>query len=446
MDNTESIMKRSQFNEYVGRVNSEAFVIHNNLSGAMYEVPEYVHDALKENRLDKISNTDVVKLLRRGKFIVPQELDEEGDFLRFRNKVETESRVIGVQILPTTRCNFECIYCYQGARLRKDMSRDSQDEVLKFVEQRILPSTQSINCSLFGGESLLNMEAVRYLSEGFVRLAQKNSIKYSALVITNGYLLTPKTVDVLLPLQARKYQITIDGPAHIHDQRRKLRNQKGTFNRIISNLEYLLTQPKVAVGIRVNIDKTNAGNIEELLGYLEKNGILGKVSLSFGVVSSFNQVCKGVEENVLTLEEANKAIKSGKVDEILKRSLNDCVRMLPQIVGCVATARNSFIIGPEGELYKCSKTIGEAEELCGHIKDYDLSNGNFQKWFQFKSDMAKKAQCHGCSMFPLCQGSICPYDYVTGKKNTYVCHGSEKHQRYLKTLEANYKREANKTT
>ncbi len=445
MDNAEIRMKSSRFNEYVGRLNSEAFVIHNNLSGAMYEVPEYVHDALKENILGKISNADVLKLLGRGKFIVPQALDEEGDFVRFRDKVEAESRVIGLQILPTMSCNFECTYCYQNTRGGKNMARDTQDEVLNFVKQRVLPSTQSINCSYFGGDPLLNLEAVRYLSEGFLRIAQENALKYSALVITNGYLLTPKTVDVLLPLQARKYQITIDGPEHIHDQRRKLRNQKGTFNRIIHNLEYLLTQPNVAVGIRVNIDKSNAGHIEELLGFLDDNGILGKISLSFGVVSSFNQVCRGVEENVLTLEEANQAIKSGKIGEILKRSLNDCVRLLPQVVGCVATARNSFIIGPEGELYKCSKTIGEPDELCGHIENFDPGNGNFKKWIQFKIDMANAAQCRGCSMFPLCQGAICPYDYVTGKEAGYVCPRPEKHQGYLEGLEANYRRKIKST-
>ena len=43
--------------------------------------------------------------------------------------------------------------------------------------------------------------------------------------------------------------------------------------------------------------------------------------------------------------------------------------------GCIATHRNAFVIGPEGEVYKCQNDVGNPEMVVGNIveRNWNLS-------------------------------------------------------------------------
>lgn len=49
---------------------------------------------------------------------------------------------------------------------------------------------------------------------------------YSASIVTNGYLLTEKVAKQLKKLNIENVQITLDGPAYIHNKRRYLKASK----------------------------------------------------------------------------------------------------------------------------------------------------------------------------------------------------------------------------
>lgn len=427
--------KPSQFNEFLDSVNNK-WVIYNNLSGAMIEVPKTIYDGLIHGQLVKLSEPKHLKALQYGKFIVSSDKNELDEFKKIKNEVIDSCRVIGLQILPFSGCGFKCLYCYElPGNKTQMMSKKVMDDILDYLRFKIKPTTEYLNLLWYGGEPTMAIDRIQYLSESFLKIANEKNINYRASMVTNGYLLTPKNIDKLIKNNVKVYQVTIDGPEKIHDRRRMLRNGGKTYRRIIDNLKYAVSK-KINVSIRINIDKTNIGSIEELFLDLQRNEIFNKVSFSFGLVTRFGKVCKSIEDTLLTIEKADEILKQKKIEQLIAESKNSAIRPIPDFIGCVATAKNSLIIGPDGELYKCSKTFGDMDEVCGNISNPDLESKNLKKWENI--DNLAVETCKNCSMIPICRGISCAFDLLIKKEDIYNCNFESYHQDYLKILKTLY--------
>jgi uncharacterized protein len=427
--------KSSQFNEYLGR-GKEGWVIFNNLSSAMIEVPKRIYDAISKDRLDILSD-DVLFGLKKGHFIVSDN-DNEIDILKKkREELYESSAVIGLQILPTLGCNFRCIYCYENSQSNtKLMSKEVMDAIINYVKKTIKSTTRYIYVSWYGGEPLLAMKRIEYLSNSFVDISDKNNIEYFSHITTNGYLLTAKNLEKLRKFRINHLQITIDGPEDIHNKRRMLKNGKGTYKKIVENLKNAILC-KMDITVRVNIDRGNIYNLKELFLDLQKYDILQNVKMSLGLVGNFGKVCRSVEDELLTFKEATNILKSCSLKKFLLKSKNSNYgrRPFPNLLGCIAQSKISLIVGPRGEIYKCSKTIGNEEEICGTIFNVNTEHPNFQKWMN--KDKLEVEQCLECSMLPICGGNGCPYDVIFLNKHN-KCFQKERHNFYLNTLKKLY--------
>lgn len=435
----ENEWKASQFNEFLGRLNGN-WVIYNNLSGGMIEVKKNIYDSLLNNRLFDIDNENHINSLKYGKFITESRIDEYEELRKKENYINDSVKVIGLQILPVSGCNFKCSYCYESSREPIElMTENVMDDIIKFVRNTLKPSTEYLNISWFGGEPLLAIDRIEYLSEAFIKISEENNLKYNATIISNGYLLTRKNVDRLLRCGVVGCQVTIDGPEEIHDRRRMLKNGGKTWKRIVDNLKHSLSK-SLSMVVRINIDKTNIGYIESLFSDFKRIGIFDKVSFSLGLVTKFGKVCKSVEDTLLTREKAKDIVEKKKILELMDGSKNLVVRPYPDLVGCVAAAKNSFVVGKDGELYKCAKTVGDTDETCGHISKLDWDNNNLKKWL--KPDMFSIKACQKCSILPTCNGAGCLFDMVCKNKNIYDCNSEDLRKRYREHLILFYRKKS----
>jgi len=169
---------------------------------------------------------------------------------------------------------------------------------------------------------------------------------------------------------------------------------------------------------------------------LEMENVLSRVSLSFGIVLSFGNVCKSVEETILTLEDAEKKISQEKIQEMLGKTRGHARRFTPDFLGCTATAKNSIIVGPSGELYKCSKTIGSVDEICGDIAKPFKQNPNYQKWGGITN--LNDESCKKCSVLPICCGGGCAFEYVIKGKDIISCDSKRFKKGYSESLKRLY--------
>lgn len=104
------------------------------------------------------------------------------------NKLKADG-TLRLVIHTSKSCNFRCKYCYlyfnnQG-ETALNISKDTQDGIINFVKKNI-NNYKAVHVDWFGGEPLLDIKAIEYISEKLISICAKARKPYEAVVTTNG--------------------------------------------------------------------------------------------------------------------------------------------------------------------------------------------------------------------------------------------------------------------
>lgn len=318
-----------------------------------------------------------------------------------RNSIAYDSSNLSLTICPTLACNFTCPYCFEHSQGdMSSMSTSTQNALVDFI--RSFENARKLNVGWYGGEPTLAFDTIVSLSAAFEKL---DSIYESAGMVTNGYLLDRRKSEMLNDLKINHVQITLDGNRTTHDARRMLRGGQGTFDVILRNIETLLTSSyKGDCSVRVNIDRTNRD--EFLLLHNELTTRLGKSVRLF--------IYPGRVENSATHSYGQQVALNTKEwsDFILDSYWNGGVHpvkgLYPVSSGesfCIANSQYGYVIGPQGELYKCWEDVGRDDLLAGSIADRtNLFSQDTTSRYMIGTDPYDNQECIDCSVFPICGG------------------------------------------
>ena len=143
-----------------------------------------------------------------------------------------------VIIQPTSFCNINCRYCYLPDRLS---TKRIDTHTLSRIFDRIFSSSlisDSVEIVWHAGEPMTL--PIRFYDEALQLIEQHNIRKIPVIVTfqTNGTRITQQWCDFINEHHVR-ISISLDGPQYIHDANRVDRAGKGTFERIIRNVELL---------------------------------------------------------------------------------------------------------------------------------------------------------------------------------------------------------------
>ena len=175
---------------------------------------------------------------------------------------------VSLTICPTMGCNFDCPYCFEDHYPRK-MSAEVQDDVVALATRMLDTSrAKELSVTWFGGEPLLAPDIIESLSTRLMALAEEKGAKYTAGIITNGYLLSQENADMLERCKVSTAQVTIDGLGATHDATRYLRGGKPTFERIVSNLRNVKMSFKISV--RHNVHEGNRDEVSALEAFVKE--------------------------------------------------------------------------------------------------------------------------------------------------------------------------------
>lgn len=409
-------MKESKFNIYY-KSEDGTELIFNSYSCALAIVDDNYMNLVKIlPTLDHANVPASLKLTfndaKDSHFIIDDDSDELIELVTKRKSIKYNTRSLGLTIAPTLLCNFNCIYCYESNK-KGVISPNVLNSIVNFVDSQEITD---LSVSWYGGEPLLAKKQIFELSDRLIDMCERKGVNYSATMVTNGSLLDLETIAKLEKVKVRNIQVTIDGPQEIHDVRRKDKSGCSSYTKIIDNINYLL-QSNIKLGIRINIDKTNAPYLEPLFNDLSKKLVSKDLRISFGQVSAYTDACRSVESDCYDNAQFSAEVRAYQklIDKYGFREYNPIDYPDPRLCYCCADFLNSFVIDPEGYLYKCWNLVGSKEHSVGNIcnKMFNIHNSKNGIWMENEPVYDKK--CIDCKLLPICMGG-CPYNKIVLKK------------------------------
>lgn len=399
--------KPSMFNRILS--DGDDLIIYNSFGGSKSlirvrpETKDKIYEWLTSNIVLYQNDSDFLVLVQKG-FLVSQETDEKSlRRLRYMEHI-TDNRLELVVHL-TKACNFRCSYCYMNFA-SDTITPDVQNGIVNYV-RKSLQKYRSVHISWFGGEPLLNVDAIEKMSHPILALCKAQNKPYSAIITTNGYCLTPDNVRRLIDCRVNHIAVTIDGTKELHNRQRVLKDGSPTFDRIIQNLEHIRDNIKsrtLTVSIRTNITTDHLPYLEQYYAFFdEKFGQDHRFSLFIRPVADYGgDRVKSMESHFVH----NMAATYKRVMEIQKD-----IKFFPnfldiEIGGYTCPARHlyKFTIGCDGSVSKCDEDLDSpigkiTADGSMHIDEYLHSNWLFPK---------PKEECDDCYFSGSCFMELCP--------------------------------------
>lgn len=331
-----------------------------------------------------------------------------------------------ITIAPTLSCNFGCHYCFQGLDKPLTKMTPSVRKATKAFVLRQLEGKSSFHMTWYGGEPLMDQESIWDISAEAIAYCDANNIKYTSMMISNGYKMTVPVAENLRKARVARVQITIDGDAEAHDSRRHLTSGRGTFHKIIDNIKEVTARKLLKVSVRVNIDGQNEKDARAVLDALQEAGlgIHNGVSVYFAPVESVAENASGCDS---CLSKTDYADVESRLQEIAFEKGLMALPKMPRFLGlCTAVKPNSYVIVPNGDLHKCWDTVMESTMRVGSVMKGSVRRSDagtealWNQWSPFDNDV-----CSSCTLLPTC-GGACAFkfvhnDYASGEAGRLPC-------------------------
>lgn len=385
-------MKESNYN--IKFKFDDKLVIYNTVA-RKYVVAEYSRkpylDKLLSNLNKDTYDIDEGKILRKlikNNIIFDSKFNEFEKITYLINKSKFQSETFVLTIVPTLDCNFKCVYCYENRKQLK-MNDETAEDLISFVKS-VSKNVKNIRVAWFGGEPMLEYNMIKKLSKNFQDICKQQGCSYSASMTTNGYLFSDEIIDELKDLGINKMQITIDGDEKSHNDKRMLKNNEGTFTKVLTNLIKIVDK-NIETVLRINIDENNKKSIPKLLDMIP---IEKRKNTCVAIMNLFQNKNKINQYNAYKA-----AIDKGFKFKTIENSY----------IKCEATLKNSIMVHPDNRVTAC-QTFAENGIFFGNIeKGGKLAISNTQEFFKVKNISALNSDsCKKCNRISMCLGG-CPY-------------------------------------
>lgn len=396
-------MKWSRYN-LLFQSKRNGWLLYNSASNSFLQLSEEAAEETKkfQSNPDKNPSEDDPMLyfhLLNGGYLVKDTQDD--DFFRILKMRRLTANYAGNTLLltvaPTRVCNFACPYCYENNRTGSVMEEETENKVVEFVKKQ--KHIKRLALTWYGGEPLLAFERICSLHGKLKDIG----CEICAFLVTNGYCMTEDVIAKLNGMCIQTIQITLDGSRQTHDGRRYLIGGGATYDTILSNIDSLIQSDwKGELQIRVNVDGTNAGDFADVFRMVQK-----RYGEAFG-----KRVY--VYPGFVHTEEAHPDVncyfdsyaKGEFLAELYREYGINALSAYPRtrIGGCTMTRRNAYVVGPDGELYKCWNDVGEKDFVVGHVNSFVDWNMPLVAEGMVGASYLEDEKCADCFFFPICDG------------------------------------------
>ncbi len=393
------------------------------------EVPKKTYEFLENNKedLEGLRDNCIIQKLKQQGYLSsnrPEEIEHPSTDI-LEDILDNSLNTITLQI--TQQCNLRCNYCvYSGKFLNRSHSQKEMDiEVAKKAIDFIImhsKNSPTVNFGFYGGEPLLR---INFIKECVAYAKEKGEGKQVTFTMTtNGTLLTDEFIKFA---KDNEFILTIsmDGPKDIHDKNRVFSNGKGSFDKIMNNInEIKIKYPEyVEKKIGFNVVMDGESDFGCINNFFANYDTVKDSRVNASVVNTLGSL----EENIITDDfiedqqyESFKILlyKLGKLDEkyvsklLLKEfyAINNVLHRNREVGGkipkkihpsgpCVP-GLNRLFVNTNGEFYPCERVSEESKTM--NIGNIDTG---------FKIDKIKnimnvgkitEKECKNCWAFRYC--------------------------------------------
>ncbi|WP_034949786.1 anaerobic sulfatase maturase [Erwinia oleae] len=351
-------------------------------------------------------------------------------------------------------CNIDCTYCFYLEKEalypeRHNNWRMSDETLEAFIRQHIAAqSSDCVNFAWQGGEP--TMMGLPFFQR-VIALCDKyaNGKKTEHALQTNGLLLNDEWARFFAE-HGFLVGLSIDGPAHLHNQYRVNRAGKGTHDQVMAALA-LLKAHRVEFNTLTVIGRHNVDHAREVYEFLLAAGsryiqfIPLVERMSSDVTSTLNLVMPG--ESAATL--APWTVPSWQYGQFLSQIFDIWVRrdvdnvyvqmfavalaawMGQPPVLCVhaETCGHAFALESNGDLYNCDHFV-YPEHLLGNIHQHSIQSlNNSERAMAFGEAKRKTltAECRCCDYRFVCHGGCPKHRFAVSPSghpgHSYLCAG-----------------------
>jgi len=354
-----------------------------------------------------------------GLFILPDGFDEEAFIADSHALARASRRLKTIVIAPTMRCNMSCHYCFES-KTEQCLSASLQDSLVERVSAD-LAGYDGLHVQWFGGEPLLEIEAIRRLTAKLRGACETAGKTYSAEVVTNGVLLDARIASDLADLGVGEAQITLEGAQRLHDKVRFTSGHEGSFERVLEGLRS--ASPFITINVRVHVAPYNVDSVLELLRVLAERDLqrcIGRIYFSplFNYRTQDAKIQFRVEPRKFYGSEEFAASQTCLLAAAANLGFNTGDPLNASYGLCIAMLDGTEVFGPSGAISKCYLDTNEADKAFDTLEGSGRSEAVLQQWTGY--DYRADSECVACQFSPVCLGG-CPTQRMHGADKGLVC-------------------------
>ncbi len=372
---------------------------------------------LEDGRFDLLPKEILFELVDI-ELIVPADEDELKTILHRNDAAAIDDDSLYLVIQPTASCQLGCHYCGQE-HTNKLLSDEEQQLFIKRTRTKLSEKKfRNLSIAWFGAEPLVGISVMRTLTPELQALATSFGCQYQAKIITNGLALTDKiATEIVNELGVNSIEITLDGVAEFHDNRRMQKNGKPTFDKIFVNLISLANRQDldVEIIIRCNVDRQNYESVSPLLLMLASFGLQERINFYIAPIHSW-----GNDAHTRSLEaEEFAAWEIRWLSEMVELGFKPAFIPSRKPVVCMAVKRSAELVDAYGSIFNCSEvsyvpTYGKDNEYAIAHLSGKQTLGKRERLGNFNEQISQgKYPCSDCRMLPVC-GGACPKAWLEG--------------------------------
>ncbi|MBE3128239.1 MAG: His-Xaa-Ser system radical SAM maturase HxsB [Actinobacteria bacterium] len=433
---------------------SEVFI--SNELGEYIFLSNDVFDRLVSYRLDK--NSKEYQDIKSKQIIADNDIDFTIEMLatKYRTKKYFLNEFTTLHmVVPTLRCNGNCIYCQVSSKGIDEKNYDMDKTTAKRIVETIFKTpSQAIKIEFQGGEPLLNFGIVKFiiLYANKLNMLYKKRIEF--VICTTLILINEEILNFL-----KKYNVLIstslDGPENIHNFNRPLKNENSysLFSKKLDLTKNYLDIDRISA--LMTTTKRSIGNFEQIIDeYLSK----GFHSIFFRIMNPYGLAKQKLLDIEYNVEDFFESYKKG-LEYIFHLNLNGTffieiyaslllTRILtPFSIGFV-DLQSPAGAGIECAIYNCNGDVylsdegrmlgemGDKKFLLGNVlkNTYEeIFNNHFLKMITANTYLETLPECYNCAFVPYC-GADPVRNYLEQKDiigNKIVCTSCQKNKLIL---------------